>query len=240
MTIIVDNEPLQQLPGSVTDCYAQFPSLKAEAAKLALTPARTIENPQNVLYIAQKEYAIVKKDDNKISVMGTDDATTCHIVVLINREKASVCLAHIDCADNYEDLTQMMVAIADQSQMSSDFHLELHIVGGYADEQNESQKLTLSLLEFFHQLPINLRLMGFCVGVANSQPSHQHSGINFPIIYGLALDIPTFALQPAKFCSQVRGPCLAIRACRMFCSQHTLYRLSLFFKSTLPHLANSC
>ena len=221
MTIIIDNQALTRLPDSVANLYERFPSLKAEAAKLALKSVRTIDSPHKVLYVTQREYAIVKKDDEKISVVGSDDATTCHVAVLINPQESTVCLAHIDSADNAEDLTRVVVGAVGPSRIGPDFHLQLQIVGGYADEGHESEKLTHRLLRFFHQLPVNMNLQQLCVGSTNTRPS---SGINFPIIYGLAVDLPSFDIYPARFCLEARGPCLSVRSCRMFCHNHTLYR----------------
>ena len=227
MTITINGKPLKAHPNSVDSLFSEFSWLKAEANKLVIQPLQKFDNPQSrVLYVTQKEYVIVKKDDTHISWVGSDDATTCHVVVLVNQEESSVCVAHLDTARNSEELTRMVAASVGASHISPNFHLDLHIVGGYSDEENQSEKLTVALLRFFQQLPVEFRLQQLCVGSVNSRSSHQFGGINFPRLYGLAVDIPNFTIHPAKFSVQVRGPCLPMRACRLFCHESSLYRYS--------------
>lgn len=225
MTITINGKPLKTIPHSIDSMYNEFSWLKAEANKLVMQPLKKFDNPQTrVLYVTQKEYVIVKKDDAHISWVGSDDATTCHVVVLVNQEESSLCLAHLDTAKNSEELTRMVAASVGASDISTNFHLDLHIVGGYSDEENQSEKLTVDLLRFFLQLPVDFRLQQLCVGSVNSRSSQQFGGINFPILYGLAVDIPNFTIHPAKFSVQVREPCLPMRACRLFCHESSLYR----------------
>lgn len=222
MTITIGSQLVSQLPDDLAEIYRRFPSLEAEATKLALKPVLVVDKPEKVLYVTQKEYAVVRSDDQNISVVGTDDATTCHIVVLINREESTACLAHIDSTDDFDNLSKMVLDSIGHQDINSDFHLELLILGGYQDEQNKSEILTLELLEFYQQLPVKFKLKTFCVGSVNTKPV---SGTNWPIIYGATLNLQSdFAISPAKFSLNVRGPCLPLRSSRFLSKQCSLSR----------------
>ena len=40
---------------------------------------------KKLLYVGQREYATVKFDDKFIDFIGTNDATTCHIVLIVDQ-----------------------------------------------------------------------------------------------------------------------------------------------------------
>jgi len=46
-----------------------------------------VENhgPVKCLYVGQREYATVQNIDPFIDIIGSDDATTCHIVLLVDQ-----------------------------------------------------------------------------------------------------------------------------------------------------------
>lgn len=40
---------------------------------------------ERLLYVGQREYAIVKSTDEYVDFIGSTDATTCHIVLLVDK-----------------------------------------------------------------------------------------------------------------------------------------------------------
>ncbi|XP_033125713.1 protein N-terminal asparagine amidohydrolase-like [Anneissia japonica] len=62
----------------------KFARLKEEAIKFRSQPVQTCHS-NGVLYVNQREFACSLPDDDAISVIGTEDATTCHILVLRNK-----------------------------------------------------------------------------------------------------------------------------------------------------------
>ncbi len=80
MTIIVEGVALAALPDSVEGLMERFPTLWHEAVKLSGRPARRVETGQaGVLYVTQKEYAVVDRADERIELVGSDDGTTRHL-----------------------------------------------------------------------------------------------------------------------------------------------------------------
>jgi len=220
MTILVENECLPKFPKTVSSFYEKYPSFKANSAKFILQPVQTITT-ENVLFVAQKEYAIVKTDDSLFKVTGTDDATTCHIVVMKNEEESTICVAHIDSADCFESLSQMVLEVVGNCSLNTDFYIELSIFGGYCDERETSESLTLDLLQFYHSCRVKFKLHNMCVGSANTT---RKKGINYPIIYGIAVDLRSNLIFPASFPLNIRGPQLPLRSSRGFCDVSKLYR----------------
>jgi len=219
MTITIEGQPISRLPDNVHNIYEKFPVLKKDAAKFVSKPVQVVRNPANVLYVNQKEYATLHKGDDNINICGSDDATTCHIVVLMNRNESVLCLAHIDSANHKQSLT----SIVNEVLLNDSSKLELYIIGGYCDENDVSTVLTLKLLRFFHKLPVHFELKIMCVGTINT---YHRDGVNWPIVYGAAASFQTdFEISPAKFNLNVRGPHLALRSARLFCHQEHLYRV---------------
>lgn len=226
MTITIEGEPISRCPKTVRKIFEKFPSVKKDAAKFVTKPLQTVQDPVSVLYINQKEYATLHKGDSNIKVFGSDDATTCHILFLVNQNEGILSVSHIDSANDKESLSSMVIDVLGSSQTNSS-SLDLYIIGGYDDEKNMSTTLTLKLLEFFHKLLVHFELKMMCVGTINT---HHREGINWPIVYGVAASFQTeFEISPASFSLNVRGPHIALRSARLFCDKEHLYRYQLWF-----------
>ncbi|XP_052629227.1 protein N-terminal asparagine amidohydrolase isoform X2 [Harpia harpyja] len=74
--------------------------------------------------------------------------------------------------------------------------LEVHLVGGFNDDRQLSQKLTNQLLRAFDLQPDDVHLVTFCVTELNDR---EEKDIHFPIIYGIAVNVKTAAIFPATF-----------------------------------------
>lgn len=60
--------------------------------------------------------------------------------------------------------------------------VDLHFVGGYADEAKKAHRLSMRLLEFFEQSKINFNLATLCIGPPNTRTGR--SGRCEPIVGG--------------------------------------------------------
>ncbi|XP_066186396.1 protein N-terminal asparagine amidohydrolase isoform X2 [Sylvia atricapilla] len=63
------------------DMIRAHPHLEEKAKLLRSQPAQIVE-PRGLLYVQQREFAVTTPKDGSVSILGSDDATTCHIVVL--------------------------------------------------------------------------------------------------------------------------------------------------------------
>eukprot|EP00095_Tigriopus_kingsejongensis_P012140 maker-scaffold867_size86973-snap-gene-0.13 protein:Tk12140 transcript:maker-scaffold867_size86973-snap-gene-0.13-mRNA-1 annotation:"n-terminal asparagine amidase" len=80
--------------------------------------------------------------------------------------------------------------------------IQLHLIGGYADEAGKAQKLTMRLLRFFMNFtlgdrPMEFDLGTFCVGEPNSKRGHYCH--NEPIVGGVVVDVANGQPHPAIF-----------------------------------------
>lgn len=159
---------------------------------------------------------------------GSDDATTCLLLVLENPANCTFSIAHLDSTKMRDSLLKMVIDVLDVDASSDppenicSVCLELSVFGGYMDERMYSEKLTLNLLQFFHQLQVRIKLKMACVGLTNTR---FKDGINWPIVYGIVVNLRAdCSISPAFFGLKARGPSLALRSARLFCNQLSLYR----------------
>ncbi|XP_064886486.1 protein N-terminal asparagine amidohydrolase isoform X5 [Columba livia] len=80
MPLLVNGE-LIDLARPTRDLSRAHPQLEEKAKLLRSQPARVVE-PKGLLYVQQREFAVTTPGDGSVSILGSDDATTCHIVVL--------------------------------------------------------------------------------------------------------------------------------------------------------------
>ncbi|XP_049981778.1 protein N-terminal asparagine amidohydrolase isoform X3 [Alexandromys fortis] len=144
-----------------------------------------------------------------ISILGSDDATTCHIVVLRHTGNGATCLTHCDGTDTKAEVPLIMSSIKSFSDHAQCGRLEVHLVGGFSDDRQLSQKLTHQLLSEFDKQDDDIHLVTLCVTELNDREENEN---HFPIIYGIAVNIKTAEIYRASF--QDRGPEEQLRAAR--------------------------
>uniref|UniRef100_A0A8C9KVP9 N-terminal asparagine amidase n=3 Tax=Felidae TaxID=9681 RepID=A0A8C9KVP9_PANTA len=165
--------------------------------------------PQGLLYVQQRELAAASPQDGSISILGSDDATTCHIVVLRHTGNGATCLTHCDGSDTKAEVPLIMSSIKSFSDHAPCGRLEVHLVGGFSDDRQLSQKLTHQLLSEFDRQEDDIHLVTLCVTELNDREENEK---HFPIIYGIAVNIKTAEIYRASFPD--RGPEEELRAAR--------------------------
>ena len=58
-------------------------------------PVRQVGDKDRCLYVGQREMAVIAPGDN-VNMFGSEDATTCHIVILRDKHTGVTGLAHIE------------------------------------------------------------------------------------------------------------------------------------------------
>ncbi|XP_027510699.1 protein N-terminal asparagine amidohydrolase isoform X2 [Corapipo altera] len=177
------------------DMIRAHPHLEEKAKLLRSQPAQTVE-PKGLLYVQQREFAVTTPKDGSVSILGSDDATTCHIVVLRHTGSGATCLTHCDGSDTETEVSLIMSSVKSLSNTTGCGRLEVHLVGGFNDDRQLSQKLTNQLLRAFDLQPDDVHLVTFCVTELNDR---EEQDIHFPIIYGIAVNVKTAEIFPATF-----------------------------------------
>lgn len=84
------------------------------------------EEFERTLYVAQREFAVVAQNDkNGFCWIGTDDATTCHILILDNR--SSVALGHLDGCETEQSIENICLEL-DRYSIDGE-PIDLYLVG---------------------------------------------------------------------------------------------------------------
>ena len=115
------------------------------------------------LYVGQREYATVQQSDPHIDIIGSDDATTCHIVLFVDENNGNSSLCHFDGSDlrgGVEAMIENLKILANETSSTTYF---LYIVGGFDDPPRSSFELTLQLfgmisLYFFMRFLLSLKI----------------------------------------------------------------------------------
>ncbi|EPY85131.1 protein N-terminal asparagine amidohydrolase-like protein [Camelus ferus] len=200
----------------------------------------------------KKEVVEDEEDDflkGSISILGSDDATTCHIVVLRHTGNGATCLTHCDGTDTKAEVPLIMNAIksfshhaqcgrwlglqvtgldsaagptrSSQSTVVIDPRLEVHLVGGFSDDRQLSQKLTHQLLrKLCHTLSEEMvhfpcgAALGVDPGLTWSSSGLTCFRCQFEAILSslTAVNVKTAEIYRASF--QDRGPEEELRAAR--------------------------
>ncbi|GCC33177.1 hypothetical protein chiPu_0011645 [Chiloscyllium punctatum] len=191
MPLLVSNRPID-LPSSTGDFIERYSQLKETAKSLQSKPVRKIDH-KGLLYVHQREFAATTPQDGSVSILGTEDATTCHMVVLRHSGSGATSLGHCDGTDTEMTVSLMFNAVKSLSVGCDSGRYEVHLVGGFIDERSLSHRLTLELLELNDVVKQN---------------------IHWPVIYGIAVNVKTGDIFRATFPD--RGPDEVIRAARTF------------------------
>ena len=220
MPVYVDNNILSSDKCTST-LVTSFDSLKERSLEfLSTSTKRDFCSLDKVLYVSQREHATVSRKDRTLNFVGTGDATTCHLVVLISENAISI--GHFDGCDTKHGLLKMleennMLNHSESNETNrSNSVLIAHIFGGFVDDRNLSKGLLDDILLLMSHAEHEIHLVTAC---AYSLNTRIIDGKNHPIIYGVAIDLKTTQIVPASFSS--KGPCEVLRSARIFggCNQ---------------------
>lgn len=140
------------------------------------------------LYVQQKELAGTSLKDVSIFILGSADATTCHIVVLRHIGNGATCLTHCDGIDTEAEVPLIMNAVKSFSDHAQCGRLEVYFVDSFSDDGQLSQKLTHHLLSEFDRQEDGIRLVILRLTELNDQEKNEN---HFLVIYGITVNIKT-------------------------------------------------
>ncbi|CAG0884174.1 unnamed protein product [Darwinula stevensoni] len=210
--VVLEN-PLARETRSLIHAHPVF---KETASSLCAMPTKVV-GPVGLLYVNQREMAATVPHDKNVSILGTEDATTCHMAVLRHSGSGAVGLTHFNGSWLDEGAAALVQRVQELSLGYPEGRLELHLVGGFHDSRGISEDIATQLLYAFHKLPMEIDLVLLCVGELNST---IRGGIHWPIIYGIAVNVKTGEIFPATF--PEKGPDMPLRNARHFTGGHQI------------------
>lgn len=207
MPLIVNNSRVV-LSHDTLEFINSYPHFQ-ESAKVLTLQAKRVVDPMIGLYVNQREFAMTVPEDDSVSILGSDDATTCHIAVLRHTGNGATCIGHFDELNIMKAVFSMVNAVDVFSAGCTNGRLELHLIGGFCDDRRISKAISLQLLEAFDKQQEEVHLMTFCAVELNDIVKN---GIHWPIIYGIGVDVKTGEIFHASFPD--RGPDEVLRSVR--------------------------
>ncbi|XP_036683544.1 protein N-terminal asparagine amidohydrolase isoform X3 [Balaenoptera musculus] len=185
MPLLVEGRRVR-LPQSAGDLVRAHPLLEERARLLRGQSVQQV-GPQGLLYVQQRELAVTSPKDGN----------------------GATCLTHCDGTDTKAEVPLIMNSIKSFSDHTQCGRLEVHLVGGFSDDRQLSQKLTHQLLSEFDRQEDDIHLVTLCVTELNDREENEN---HLPVIYGIAVNIKTSEIYRASF--QDRGPEEELRAAR--------------------------
>ncbi|XP_051562354.1 protein N-terminal asparagine amidohydrolase-like isoform X2 [Myxocyprinus asiaticus] len=185
--------------------------LRQEHAKQFVSRSPEPVDPKHLLYLQQREFAAATPTDNSVSVLGSDDATTCHLVVLRHTGSGATCLAHCDGSSTWTEVPLIVNAVTSRSNPAKEGRLELHLVGGFDDDRKISHSLSVNILAAFQKQREEIHLETCCITDVNDVIIE---GTHRPLVYGIGVNVKTGQVFPASF--TFRGPAEELRSARTF------------------------
>ncbi|XP_072539551.1 protein N-terminal asparagine amidohydrolase isoform X2 [Salminus brasiliensis] len=209
MPLLVQNKRIDRV-SSTAEFFSRYSHLKENAKEFRSKPLVTVD-PKCLLYVQQREFAATTPADNSVLVIGSGDATTCHLVVLRHTGSGATCLAHCDGSSTLTEVPLLVNATASLSNPAKEGRLELHLVGGFDDDSKTSHKLSLTILAAFQKQKEEIHLETCCITDMNDVVT---DGIHRPVVYGIGVNVKTGEVFPASF--PERGPAEDLRSARTF------------------------
>jgi len=188
---VKETQPLEETVLLSSDTLTQ---VSQEFANTSVT--RLVAGNHKYVYINQREMAVAKQKDPCIDMLGSEDATTCLIIVLRDRRTQSCGIIHLD--SQYEDQISPLVKEMqklDGESCSQEF--DTSVLGGYRDERGLSEEIIetqLCCLKQSKHSTFHLKLL--CVQNFNTIIK---DGVAWPVHYGAAVRLSDGAVFPARF-----------------------------------------
>ncbi|CBY21281.1 unnamed protein product [Oikopleura dioica] len=192
--------------------YKNFPEYVRDSQQLVKLPETRLGAP-GVLYVNQREFAATVPEDEMTKYIGTDSATTCNIVCLRHTGSRAVCLSHLDGSNTEEAVASMIMSTQALTNPKDDSlgRLEIHLIGGFKDEQDCSREVTEGILRACVKRSEKIFLRGLCILGQNTE---YFANRPRPILYGIAVELHGGYCFPAKF--MYKGPDIPLRTARLF------------------------
>ena len=200
-------------------------SALAFASSRAQSPHEAYPSPRGPsLYVAQGEWAVCRPvgpcNQHPLVCLGSDDSTTCIIIVARDPLSGAAAVAHIDSPARAKSLPDLERCLR-EGQPARASVLDTFISGGLPNDANSALNLAIVLSELAKSdETYRLRLAVTCelnsTANVNDVDKDAHSGlaVRVPAVRGLALHLPSGTPFHATFADNSRGPLFTLRCLR--------------------------
>ena len=150
-----------------------------------------------LIYVGQREVVLMSPEHKSgLKFLGSEDATTCHIIVIINQQTRLTALAHLDSVSK-----KGLDRICHKLSPDKKDELIINIFGGYEDENDISEELSTDLLRHLIRSEYNFALDYCVIGSFNTSFGDEKSKSKYPrpMIYGVAVNVDSGEIFKAEF-----------------------------------------
>ncbi|XP_065583717.1 protein N-terminal asparagine amidohydrolase-like [Artemia franciscana] len=95
MPIVISGVPVEEAPPDTRSLFLGAPNLKDAAAQFTVIPSKMVGS-HGLIYVGQREFASTVSHDKNVSIIGSDDCTTCLIVILRHTDVMSTTPLNLD------------------------------------------------------------------------------------------------------------------------------------------------
>ena len=123
--VLIINERIYSKNCTLENLFEHQDLIKS-SLKFASTEEITqpIEEISKTIYVHQREFAVLGQNDlNGFYLIGSDDATTCHIIIFDNQ--IAVALGHLDGGETKESIEQMLQELKQYEPENTDYDVYL-------------------------------------------------------------------------------------------------------------------
>ncbi|KAK1155424.1 hypothetical protein AOXY_G27257 [Acipenser oxyrinchus oxyrinchus] len=168
MPLFVNKKKIEDFE-TIEEFWAKYgDDLRAAAEKFKQMNPET--EKMKLLYVSQREYATIDWGTDNICTIGSDEATTCHVIVLHFQGTGIVSLGHIDGSKRGREYPIPQCGFVHGR--------------GFCDNRGISQSNTMKLLKLFMKQEINIYIQLACVSELNDV---VHEGNHWPVVYGVGV-----------------------------------------------------
>ncbi|KAJ8943687.1 hypothetical protein NQ318_015176 [Aromia moschata] len=200
--VLVLNGVLQaKCPQDTQSLYNAHPVYRETAGQLLAIPIKVI-GPVGLLYVQQREFAATVPHDKNVSIIGSDGATTCIIVVVRHSGSGG---------DSSGSLRWLRYRRSRLYHGAEGAGVGLRVPrrqDRIATSRRLYRRTSFSEELFFNLMttnPVEIDLTLACVGQLNST---IRGGIPWPVVYGVGVNIKTGEIFPATFPEKGPEECL--------------------------------
>ncbi|KAI5716355.1 hypothetical protein M8J76_005055 [Diaphorina citri] len=209
MVLVFNGIVQDEVPPDSRTLFHNHSFYRDAVTSLLSVPPKVI-GPMGLLYVQQREMAVTVPHDKNVSILGTDDLTTCIALVLRHSVSGAVGLAHLDGAGTEEAVASILQRVQELGLgYQEGGRLELQLIGGVSDSHNYSEELFYNILHAFHKQTVEVDLTVACVCELNTI---VRNGVRWPIIYGVGINIKSGEVFSATFPD--KGPDIPLRFAR--------------------------
>nr|CAH7718030.1 unnamed protein product [Callosobruchus chinensis] len=201
MVLFINEEQQPKYPMDTKTLFDSFSEYKTSGNNFSALPSTLVRHTGS-LYVMQQEYAAVAPRNKVVDIMGSDDATTCIIIIVRDRNSGATALAHLDNPPGVEKAVEKIIKnLQHLSDACSQGKYDIYLVGGYQDPKGLSEQLFGEIFKTVQKLPQEIHLKLACIGEANTVVKNRTP---WPKVYGVAVKIDTGEIFPATF--EEKGP----------------------------------